>query len=122
MVLLTLIITLLILYVFASMIVICRTISEEGPIIPEKLVDEYLDKVKDQCKYVNHGYFIKLTCGGYNPSIYKSSPVFFTFLIPYYIDGVGVIPVWYKSAREIKKLMGETKESKENKIKEKLGL
>jgi hypothetical protein len=122
MVLLTLIITLLILYVFASMIAICITISEEGPIIPEKLVDEYLDKVRDKSEYIYTGYFHKLDCGYSNPGIYKSSPVFFTFLIPYYINGVGVIPVWYKSAQEIKKLMGETKERRENKIKEKLGL
>jgi hypothetical protein len=122
MVLLTLIITLLILYVFAITVATWIVVNDEGPIIPEKLVDKYLDKVKDQCKYVNHGYAIKVTCGGSNTIIYKSSPVFFTFLIPYYIDGVGVIPVWYKAAWEIKKLMGGTEEGRENKIKEKLGL
>jgi protein gp37 len=88
MLLLSIITVLLVVYILILMVAAWVVINDEGPIIPEKIVDEYLNKVKDQCEYHDTGYFHKLDCGYNNPSIYKSGPTFITFLVPYYINGL----------------------------------
>lgn len=38
------------------------------------------------------------------PSIHQTQ---YTIIFPYYISGVGVVPIWYKSASKIKKMFEE---------------
>jgi hypothetical protein len=38
------------------------------------------------------------------PDIHQTQ---YTIIFPYYIDGVGVVPIWYKSASKIKQMFEE---------------
>lgn len=113
-VLLVVFVTVLVIWGFFEIIIL----FEEGSPIPEKDISDYLDKIENEnlIKGVdrswNGKFFLKVD--GYthrhtdNPNIYETQ---FSLLFPYYIYGVGVIPVWSKSYTRVKKLFKENIEN-----------
>jgi hypothetical protein len=102
-------------------------LAEQGA--PPKDVDvmEFLDKNEPEYSgmYTNWDDCYYISGGGWKddpvPDIFKTQA---GILFPYYIKNVGVIPVWYKSAKRIDALFTKLyKGSKyENKKRKKLGL
>lgn len=99
---------------------------EEG--IPPKDSDvlEMLEKygnhyTKIRETYNGGKYYIQAGSSYQVKEIYKTN---WSLLFPYYISGVGVIPVWYKSASQIETLFKELIKGSEfeNKKRKKLGL
>jgi hypothetical protein len=99
---------------------------EEGT--PPKDLDvlEMLEKYSNDYtsireSYSRGNYYIQARSNYQVKEIYKTK---YSLLFPYYIDNVGVIPVWYKSAPQIETLFKELKKGSEfeNKKRKKLGL
>jgi hypothetical protein len=60
--------------------------------------DFYIDK-----KW-NDKFKLKVSHTSWAPSIHQTQ---YSIIFPYYIDGVGVVPIWYKSASKIKSIFEE---------------
>jgi hypothetical protein len=100
-------------------------IVENGSPATDKDVMEMLATYKDQYTALKENW----DSVQYIESIrsYKAKPIYktkFGIIFPYYINGVGVVPVWYKSASEIDSLFNELKKGSEfeNKKRKSLGL
>jgi hypothetical protein len=124
--LILLIVGLLVLGIFETIV-----LSEEGSPIPDKDISDYLDKIEKEnliegvTKRWNDKFVLNVR--GYthrhnaNPNIYQTQ---YSVLFPYYVVGVGVVPIWSKSYTRIKTIFKEYIEKtpyKTNKRK-KLGL
>lgn len=79
-------------------------LHEEGSPVSDKDISDYLDKIEKENllngveKRWNGKYYLNIK---YNCCIYESQ---YSFLFPYYIDRVGVIPIWSKSYSRVGKL------------------
>ena len=84
----------------------------------EKYRNHY-DKIREN--YSGGSYYIGGRVSYEVKDIYKTK---YSLLFPYYIDGVGVIPAWYKSASQIETIFKELMKGSEfeNKKRKKLGL
>jgi hypothetical protein len=83
----------------------------------EKYGNKY-DNIRESC---GGSYYIRGKISYEVKEIYKTK---YSLLFPYYIDGVGVVPVWYKSVPQIETLFKELIKGSEfeNKKRKKLGL
>ena len=100
-------------------------IVENGSPATDKDVMEMLATYKGEYDYLKENWdgvqYIEAVRG------YRAKPIYKTkagIIFPYYINGVGVVPVWYKSASEIDSLFKELKKGSEfeNKKRKSLGL
>lgn len=106
-------------------------LHDEGSPIPDIDISDYLDKIEKEnlingvSKRWNDKFVLNVkgfTRKHYdNPSIYQTQ---YSLLFPYYINGVGVIPIWSKSYTRIKNLFKENIENSSYKTdkRKKLGL
>jgi hypothetical protein len=119
---------LIVLVAFAALAwVVCELFLflEEGT--PPKDLDvlEMLDKYSNQYNSIrgnySNSYYIQARSNYQVKEIHKTR---WSLLFPYYINGVGVIPIWYKSASQIETLFKELIKGSEfeNKNRKKLGL
>jgi hypothetical protein len=109
-------------WVIAELFLFC----EEGTPPKDSDVLEMLEKYSNQYtsireSYTGGSYYIQSRSSYQVKEIYKTK---YSLLFPYYIDNVGVIPVWYKSAPQIEAIFKELKKGSEfeNKKRKKLGL
>lgn len=96
--------------------------SDEGGILNEDVLEEYLDTLSNRYKVHRSKYTISID-PLYSANVKKRievSPQGVKLMLPYYIPGVGVIPVWSKSKKRID-AMFETSPKEDWKRKE-LGL
>jgi hypothetical protein len=79
-------------------------LHEEGSPVSDKDISDYLDKIEKENllngvdKKWNGKYYLNIK---HNCYIYESQ---YSFLFPYYIERVGVIPIWSKSYSRVRKL------------------
>lgn len=99
---------------------------EEGTPPKDSDVLEMLEKYNNQYdsireSYNGGNYYIQSRSNYQVKEIYKTK---YSLLFPYYINNVGVIPVWYKSVPQIEAIFKELKKGSEfeNKKRKKLGL
>ena len=108
-------------WVIAELFLFC----EEGTPPKDSDVLEMLDKYSNQYNSIrenySNNYYIQARSNYQVKEIHKTR---WSLLFPYYINGVGVIPVWYKSASQIETLFKELIKGSEfeNKKRKKLGL
>jgi hypothetical protein len=95
---------------------------ENDGILNDQLIAEYLDKLGNQFS-VYHSKYSHRIDPKYSANVKKSierSPAVFRFLFPYYMEYVGIIPVWSKSKSRIDAMFATG--IKRNFKREKLGL
>jgi len=108
-------------WVIAELFLFC----EEGTPPKDSDVLEMLEKYSNQYNSIrenySNSYYIQARSNYQVKEIHKTK---YSLLFPYYISGVGVIPVWYKSASQIETLFKELIKGSEfeNKKRKKLGL
>lgn len=108
-------------WVIAELFLFC----EEGTPPKDSDVLEMLDKYSNQYNSIrenySNNYYIQARSNYQVKEIHKTT---WSLLFPYYINNVGVIPVWYKSAPQIETLFKELIKGSEfeNKKRKKLGL
>jgi hypothetical protein len=79
-------------------------LHEEGSPVSDKDISDYLDKIEKEnllnCVEIrwNGKYYLNIK---HNCWIFETR---YSFLFPYYIDRVGVIPIWSKSYSRVRKL------------------
>jgi hypothetical protein len=121
-ILIILVVVLTILFVIFPVVVAAIQYSEEGAIIEESIIVEYLEKHKQHIEYVDNEVLQYIYLGYPNYKICRSYPRWVPSIFPYYIQGVGVIPVWYGVTRELNKVCKNGSKNSSEKIREKLGL
>jgi hypothetical protein len=119
-------ICLAVLVVFALVVFELVLLSEEGAPPKDSDVLEMLEKYRNHYdkireNYSGGSYYIGGRVSYEVKDIYKTK---WSLLFPYYINGVGVIPAWYKSASQIETIFKELMKGSEfeNKKRKKLGL
>lgn len=119
-------IVLAVLVLFALVVFELVLLSEEGAPPKDSDVLEMLEKYRNHYdkireNYSGGNYYIGGRVSYEVKDIYKNK---YSLLFPYYIDGVGVIPAWYKSASQIENIFKELMKGSEfeNKKRKKLGL
>ena len=78
-------------------------LNDEGGILDEKVLEDYLNTLSDNYEIYRSEYTISivpLSPSTLRKQIEVSYPAA-TLLLPYYIQGVGVIPIWSKSKKRI---------------------
>jgi hypothetical protein len=120
---------LLIIGVIVVTVSVFIVMDEEGGIIPEDIITEYFNKIKDTCVLTGDywGEINKLSppVERYSDStceIREMNTPQIRFLFPYYISDVGLIPAWYKVTKEVKAKFNELGATKRDKFRKKLGL
>ena len=114
-------IILVILAIIAMTIVTLFFIGENSGIIGDNTLEDYLNALSDNYKVYQSEYSYRidpLYSSKVNKSIEKSLKI--QFLFPYYIEYVGVIPVWSKHKKRIDDMFATA--PKENWRRKKLGL
>lgn len=78
-------------------------VSEHDGILNDEIIKEYLDKLGSNYKVCNRQYFqyIRPTNISDVSKDIERSPKVIGLVFPYYIEYVGVIPVWSKSKSRI---------------------
>jgi hypothetical protein len=78
-------------------------VSEHEGILNDEIIKEYLDRVGNSYKVCNRQYFqyIRPTSLSDISKDIERSPKVIRLVFPYYIEYVGVIPVWSKSKLRI---------------------
>ena len=117
-----LLIVILVALVIVSLIVLGMFLSEYDGILDDQTIKDYLDKLGD--KYTVYiGEYTQRIQPTYSATVKKDierSPTLIRLVFPYYIEYVGVIPVWSKSKSRIDAMFGTG--IKRNFKREKLGL
>jgi hypothetical protein len=96
-------------------------VENEG-MLNDQIVKDYLDKLGDQYSVYTSEHSQSID-PKYSANVKKSierSPAVFRFLFPYYMEYVGIIPVWSKSKSRIDAMFATG--IKRNFKREKLGL
>jgi hypothetical protein len=103
------IILLVLVIVALIMWIICESLHvfEEGAPAKDSDILEMLEKYQadfDLDKKYNDKFKLKASYRSNAPSIHQTQ---YSIIFPYYISGVGVVPIWYKSASKIKQMFDE---------------
>jgi hypothetical protein len=93
-------------------------ILENKGILNDNLLEEYLNKISDEYEVYQSEYCYKIEPKYLEKDIEKSWRIHWLF--PYYIEYVGVIPIWSKNKKRIDDMFATA--SKENWKRKKLGL
>lgn len=96
--------------------------GENGGILDNETLEEYLNKLSDNYKIYQSEYSTRID-PLYNSNLNKSievSPRGVNWIFPYYIEYVGIIPFWSKSKKRIDAMFATF--PKRNWKREKLGL
>ena len=117
-----LLIVILVALVIVSLIVLGMFLSEYDGILDDQTIKDYLDKLGD--KYTVYiGEYTQRIQPTYSATVKKDierSPTLIRLVFPYYIEYVGVIPVWSKSKSRIDAMFATG--TKSNWKRKKLGL
>lgn len=108
--------------VIVSLIVLGMFLSENEGILDDQIIEDYLDKLGDSYTTYIGEYTQRIQPTYLAPvkrDIERSAPLI-RLVFPYYIEYVGVIPVWSKSKLRIDAMFGTG--VKRNFKREKLGL
>ena len=108
--------------VIVSSIVLGMFLSENDGILDDQIIKDYLDKLGDSYTIYIGEYTQRIQPTYSAPvkkDIERSAPLI-RLVFPYYIEYVGVIPVWSKSKPSIDAMFGQG--IKRNFKREKLGL
>ena len=84
-------------------IVLTFFLAENNGILSDQILQDYLDKLSDKYKIYISEYCHRID-PTYSANVNKSierSPKVIRLLFPYYIEYIGVIPVWSKSKSRI---------------------
>jgi len=98
------IIILLVVAVFIGIVAECIDILEQGTPAKDADILEMLEKQEanyDVDRKWNDKFKLKAHWKSEAPSIHQTQ---YSIIFPYYIDDVGVVPIWYKSAARIKSI------------------
>ena len=117
-----LIIAILLAAVITYLIALGLFMSEYDGILDDQIIEDYLDKLGDSYT-IYIGEYSQRIDPKYSAPVTKSierSPPFIRLVFPYYIEYVGVIPVWSKSKSRIDAMFGTG--VKRNFKRERLGL
>jgi len=119
-----LLIILIILVVIFGVCVECVNLFEFGTPPNDSDILETLEKYKVEYeldKKWNDKFKLKASFRSNTPNINQTQ---YSILFPYYIDGVGLVPIWYKSTKIIEELFKDKIAKSKYKIttREKLGL
>lgn len=85
----------------------CIVLSEEGAPAKDSDILEMLQNYGadfDIEKKWNDKFKLKASFRSLAPNVHQTQ---YAIIFPYYIDGVGVVPIWYKSANKIKQMFDE---------------
>lgn len=93
-------------------------ILENRGILNDNLLEEYLNKISDEYEVYQSEYFSRIEPKYLKKYIEKSWRIYWLF--PYYIEYVGVIPIWSKNKKRIDAMFATT--PKEDWKRKKLGL
>lgn len=97
-------------------------LSENGGILDDQTIKDYLDKMSDNYK-VYIGEYSQRVTPTYLAKVNKQierSPILISLLFPYNIEYIGAIPVWSKSKTRIDAMFAQG--TKKDWKREKLGL
>ena len=117
-----LLIIVLVALVIVSLIVLGMFLSEYDGILDDQTMEDYLDKLGDSYT-IYIGEYTQRIQPTYSAPVKKDierSPPLIQLVFPYYIEYVGVIPVWSKSKSRIDAMFGQG--LKRNFKRERLGL
>ena len=107
-----------ILAVILTVILSSFFILENKGILNDNLLEEYLNNISDEYEVYQSEYCYKIEPKYLKKDIEKSWRIHWLF--PYYIEYVGVIPIWSKNKKRIDDMFATA--SKENWKRKKLGL
>ena len=92
---------------FIEAVVECINMIEHGTPAKDSDILEMLENNKDYFdtdKKWNDKFRLYTSYRSSAPSIHQTQ---YSIIFPYYIDDVGVVPIWYKSAGRIRKIFEE---------------
>lgn len=119
-----LLIILVIIVLIVLVILESINLFELGPPPKDSDILEMLEKYEMEYeveKKFNDKFKLKASFRSKTPNIHQTQ---YSIIFPYYINGVGLIPIWYKSTKIIEELFKDriTKSTYKTTTREKLGL